>query len=263
MFAAGAVGSQLSAASAALGCLATSAFTSFHVFSPAQGHTPGWKSLSLLLPSEVFGLGWWPSVCKSKEGTFLWFSAARQSFLKRSALWLMSFGFAHDKNPNISGLGKNGDWLAQRMQVNVEQPNHGKGRGLLWRFTLSLLSLIPSEHWLCFFFEKPSSSFHVPETWHPVCSSYTSTMEKALPFVSCTPCSEILGKDPDWSSSGQVLTYTPQLWMWIVRENRTWRLEPHDLIGGRTSFLADIVSHIMCPIYIDIIFIRSLTKHLS
>lgn len=49
---------------------------------------------------------------------------------------LCLFGFAHNKNPNISGLGKNGDWLAQRIQVNVEQPNHGKSRGLLWRFML-------------------------------------------------------------------------------------------------------------------------------
>lgn len=61
----------------------------FRIFSPAQVHTAGRKSLSLLLPSEVFGLGWWPNICKSKVGTFLWFSAANQNFLKRLAVWLM------------------------------------------------------------------------------------------------------------------------------------------------------------------------------
>lgn len=34
----------------------------------------------------------------------------------------------------------------------------------------------------------------------------------------------------------------------------TYILGPHNLIGGSTSFLADIISHIMCPIYTSTLY---------
>lgn len=90
----------------------------FHIFCPVQVHIPGWKSLSLLLPSEVFGLGWWPSICKSKVGTFLWFSAARQSFLKRLAIWLMSFWFCTWQKPKYK-------WFRQKWRL-IRSENSSK-----------------------------------------------------------------------------------------------------------------------------------------
>lgn len=90
----------------------------FQISSPAQVRSPVWTSFSLLVPSQVFGLKWWPSNCNSKVGTFLWFWATSRASWKGWLYCLCLFGFAHDKNPNVNGLGKNADELAQRMWVN-------------------------------------------------------------------------------------------------------------------------------------------------